>query len=315
MQGTASEQTSERLSRLDKGVFTCNDADGLPSNRGPFLSLRMAGPLHFQVTLISNNWLGTMFNNKIRKSLVATALAGTFALSANVLATDLKALQQEGSQIQRAAVQSQEKINTIYEQSQELLGEYRQVVDQTENLKVYNDFLATLVADQQRQINSIQRQINGLEDTRKGTVPLMFRMIDALEQFVKADIPLRTERRLERVERLRELMGRSDVQLSEQYRQILEAYSIEVSYGSELAAFQGTLPLNGQDITVEYVHVGRLSLMALALDGSAGWVWNKQTSSWNELPGSYLTSVAQFIKMARREATLEMDRVPLIAAE
>jgi hypothetical protein len=256
-----------------------------------------------------------MFNNKIRKSLVATALAGTFAFSASALATDLKALHQEGSQIQRAAVQSQEKINTIYEQSQELLGEYRQVVDQTDNLKVYNDFLATLVADQQRQINSIQRQINGLEDTRKGTVPLMFRMIDALEQFVNADIPLRTERRLERVERLRELMGRSDVQLSEQYRQILEAYSIEVSYGSEVAAFQGTLAMNGQDITVDYVHVGRLSLMALALDGKAGWVWNKQSANWEELPGAYLTSVAQFIKMARREATLEMDRVPLIAAE
>ncbi|MBU2113594.1 MAG: DUF3450 domain-containing protein [Gammaproteobacteria bacterium] len=256
-----------------------------------------------------------MFNNKIRKSLVATALAGTFALSASALATDLKALHQEGSQIQRAAVQSQEKINNIYEQSQELLGEYRQVVDQTENLKVYNDFLATLVADQQRQINSIQRQIDTLEDTRKGTVPLMFRMIDALEQFVKADIPLRTDRRLERVERLRELMGRSDVQMSEQYRQILESYSIEVGYGSAVDAFQGALQLNGQDMTVDFVHVGRLSLMALSLDGNSGWVWNKQTSSWDELPGAYLTSVAQFIKMARREATLEMERVPLIAAE
>ena len=256
-----------------------------------------------------------MFNNKIRKSLVATALAGTFALSANALATDLKTLHQEGSQIQRAAVQSQEKINNIYEQSQELLGEYRQVVDQTENLKVYNDFLATLVADQQRQINSIQRQIDTLEDTRKGTVPLMFRMIDALEQIVKADIPLRTERRLDRVANLRELMGRSDVQMSEQYRQILEAYSIEVGYGSALDSFQGTLSLNGQEMTVDFVHVGRLALMALSLDGNSGWVWNKQTSGWEELPGEYLTSVAQFIKMARREATLEMERLPLIAAE
>jgi hypothetical protein len=140
-------------------------------------------------------------------------------------------------------------------------------------------------------------------------------MIDALEQFVKADIPLRTERRIARVENLREVMGRSDVQLSEQYRQILEAYSIEVGYGSEVASFQGTLSISGQDITVDYVHVGRLALMALALDGNAGWVWNKQTSSWEQLPGSYLTSVSQFIKMARREATLEMDRVPLIAAE
>ena len=256
-----------------------------------------------------------MFNNKIRKSLVATALAGTFAFSASALATDLKALHQEGSQIQRAAVQSQEKINTIYEQSQELLGEYRQVVDQTENLKVYNDFLATLVADQQRQINSIQRQIDGLEETNKGTVPLMFRMIDALEQFVKADIPLRTERRLDRVEKLKEVMARSDVQRSEQFRQILEAYSIEMGYGTTLDAFQGTLNLGGNEMTVDYVHLGRLVLMAQSLDGSAGWVWNKNTQSWDELPDTYMTSVTQFIKMARREAQLEMDRVPLFAAE
>ena len=110
-------------------------------------------------------------------------------------------------------------------------------------------------------------------------------------------------------------MGRSDVQLSEQYRQILEAYSIEVGYGSELASFQGNLALNGQDITVDFVHIGRLALIAQSLDGKSAWVWNKQTSNWESLPDSYLNSVTQFIKMARREATLEMDRVPLFAAE
>lgn len=272
-------------------------------------------PLQHQVTLISNNWLGTMFNKKIHMSLVASALAGSFALAGSAAATDLKDLHQANAQIQRAAVQSQEKINTIYEQTQELLGEYRVVVDQTDNLKVYNDFLATLVADQQRQIDRIQRQIDGLEKTNQGTVPLMFRMIDSLEQFIKADIPLRTERRLERVQRLRDLMARSDVQRSEQFRQILEAYEIEMGYGTELAAFQGTLNTGGNEITVDYVHIGRLALMAMALDGASAWVYNKNSGSWDKLPDSYLTSVSNFIKMARREATLEMDRVPLFAAE
>jgi HPt (histidine-containing phosphotransfer) domain-containing protein len=256
-----------------------------------------------------------MFNKKIHMSLVASALAGSFALAGSAVAADLKDLHQANAQIQRAAVQSQEKINTIYEQTQELLGEYRQVVDQTDNLKVYNDFLATLVADQQRQINSFQRQIDGLEKTNQGTVPLMFRMIDGLEQFIKADIPLRTERRLERVQRLRDLMARSDVQRSEQFRQILEAYEIEMSYGTELASFQGTLSVDGSEVTVDYVHIGRLALMALALDGASAWVYNKNSGSWVKLPDSYLTSVSNYIKMARREATLDMDRVPLFAAE
>ncbi|WP_372627331.1 DUF3450 domain-containing protein [Arsukibacterium sp.] len=256
-----------------------------------------------------------MFNKKIQKSLVASALAGSLAFAGSAAATDLKDLHQANSQIQRAALQSQEKINTIYEQTQELLGEYRVVVVQTENLKVYNDFLQTLVNDQQRQINSLQRQMDDLENTNKGTVPLMFRMIDALEQFVNADIPLRTERRLERVEKLRELMERSDVQRSEQYRQILEAYSIEMGYGSEMAAFQGTLNYEGQDITVDYLSVGRLALAAQSLDGKAAWAYNKETKSWEKLPDSYMNSITNLIKMSRREATPDMDRVPLFAAE
>ena len=100
-----------------------------------------------------------------------------------------------------------------------------------------------------------------------------------------------------------------------QFRQILEAYSIEMGYGTTLDAFQGTLNLGGNEMTVDFVHLGRLVLMAQSLDGSAGWVWNKAAQSWDELPDAYMTSVTQFIKMARREAQLEMDRVPLFAAE
>ena len=78
----------------------------------------------------------------------------------------------------------------MFEQSQELLVEYRQTVDQTENLKIYNDYLASLVADQQRGINSLQRQIDSIEETKQGIVPLMFRMIDSLEKFIKLDRPI-----------------------------------------------------------------------------------------------------------------------------
>ncbi|MDZ7903786.1 MAG: DUF3450 family protein [Rheinheimera sp.] len=49
---------------------------------------------------------------------------------------------QASAQTTRASVQSQEKINNIYDQSQELLAEYRALVEQTENLKVYNDHVA-----------------------------------------------------------------------------------------------------------------------------------------------------------------------------
>ena len=99
-----------------------------------------------------------MSNNNIRKSLVASALVGAFALASTSVAADpLTELQKAGQQNIRASVQSQEKINNIFDQSQELLAEYRQLVEQTENLKVYNDHVAKLVADQNSQLASFDK--------------------------------------------------------------------------------------------------------------------------------------------------------------
>ena len=165
-----------------------------------------------------------------KRTLIASTVIGAFALtgSAAVSAVGLSDLQKEDAKIHAAAAKSQEKINTLFEQSQELLVEYRSVVDQTENLKIYNDYIASLVADQQRGIDSLQRQIDSIEATKQGIVPLMFRMIDSLEKFIELDSPIHLEERRERVQRLRDLMANSNVTVSEQFRQVIEAYLVEV---------------------------------------------------------------------------------------
>mmetsp|Transcript_64476 Transcript_64476/g.199708 ORF Transcript_64476/g.199708 Transcript_64476/m.199708 type:complete len:161 (+) Transcript_64476:76-558(+) len=147
-----------------------------------------------------------------KRTLIASTVMGAFALTGSAVSADtLEDLHKEEAKIHAAAAKSQEKINTLFEQSQELLVEYRQTVDETENLKIYNDYIASLVADQQRGIDSLQRQIDSIEQTKQGIVPLMFRMIDSLEQFIKLDRPIHLDERLQRVERLRDLMANSNV--------------------------------------------------------------------------------------------------------
>ena len=126
-----------------------------------------------------------------KRTLIASTVMGAFALTGSAVSADtLDDLHKEQAKIHAAAAKSQEKINTLFEQSQELLVEYRQTVDETENLKIYNDYIASLVADQQRSIDSLQRQIDSIEQTKQGIVPLMFRMIDSLESFIKLDLSL-----------------------------------------------------------------------------------------------------------------------------
>merc|ERR1712098_876615 len=119
------------------------------------------------------------------------AFAGTGVAAAQQV--DVAKLQNEEKKILEADAQSQEKVNSLFEQSQDLLIEYRSVVAEYENLKVYNDHVAGLVADQQATIDSLQRQIDGIEDTKQGVVPLMYEMIDSLEEFVELDLPIQKE--------------------------------------------------------------------------------------------------------------------------
>ena len=184
-------------------------------------------------------------SNMSKRTLISSAVVSSVVLLSSSVASaaELKELHTEEAKIHNAAVKSQEKINALFEQSQDLLIEYRGVVDQTENLKVYNDYLAGLVADQQLGIKSLQDQIDSIEETKQGIVPLMFRMIDSLEQFVNLDVPIKKVERLARVERLRDLMANSDVTVSEQFRQVIEAYLVENEYGTKITSDQGTISI------------------------------------------------------------------------
>ena len=252
-----------------------------------------------------------------KRNLIASAVAGALALgsSAVVSADPLNELHKEEARTFAAAAKSQEKINNLYEQSQELFVEYRGVVDETENLKVYNDYVSTLVEDQQRSIDSLQTQIDGIDGVKRGIVPLMFRMIDSLEQFIDLDVPINLDERKARVERLRDVMANSNVTTSEQFRQVIESYQIENQYGGTIQAYQGTLDFEGTEITVDFFNLGRTALLALSLDGKSAWVWNNDTRAWQQLGAEYINPVVIAVRMAKKLLPADLLKLPIKAAE
>ncbi len=251
-----------------------------------------------------------------KRTLIASTVLGAFALGSSAVSADtLYDLHSEEAKIHVAAAKSQEKINNLYEQSQELLAEYRAVVDETENLKVYNDYVATLVADQQRGIDSLQRQIDQIDETKRGIVPLLFRMIDSLEKFIDLDVPIKLTERKERIERLRDVMANSNVTVSERFRQVIEAYQIELDYGTKIAAYQGNMNYQGTSITVDFFNLGRTALLALSLDQKSAWIWDNEAREWKELGEEYLESTIAAVRMARKQLPPNLVKLPIRAAE
>ena len=252
-----------------------------------------------------------------KKSLIASTIAGVMALAgSNIAAADaLTDLQKAEGQIFKASVKSQAKIDSIYEQTQDLLAEYRTTVDEAEVLKGYNDHVQRMVDDQKANIASLQRQIDGIDKIKQGVVPLMYKMIDTLEKFIELDIPVNVNGRKDRIQTLRDVMADSNVTTSEQFRLVLEAYEIEANYGTIFDAYQGELDLGtGNPITVDFVHMGRVSLVAQSLDYKRAWVWNNDSRSWDELGDEYLRSVTDSIRMARKQLSPDLTRLPVFAA-
>ncbi|WP_371186240.1 DUF3450 domain-containing protein [Thalassotalea maritima] len=251
-----------------------------------------------------------------KKSLIASTIIGALALAGSNVASasSLNELQKVEAATVKASAKSQEKINNIYTQTQELLAEYRTVVDETENLKVYNDHIQRLVDDQNRGIASLERQIGTIQNTKQGVVPLMYKMIDSLEQFVEADIPVNLADRQARLERLNDVMSRQGISVAEQFRLVLEAYEIETDYGSMFSAYQGDLEFEGQTITVDFVHMGRTVLVAQSLDLKNAWIWDHSDRSWKALGDEYLNPITKAIRMARKQSAPDLVKLPVYAA-
>jgi len=251
-----------------------------------------------------------------KKSLIATAIVGVLALSgSNIAAADaLSNLQQAEAKIFKQSTKSQAKINSIYEQTQDLLAEYRNTVDEADVLRGYNDHVQRMVDDQKANVVSLQKQIDSIDEFKQGVVPLMYKMIDTLETFINLDVPMNIERRKARLANLRDVMDDSNVTTSEQFRLVLEAYEIEAGYGTVFDAYQGEIDLGGRTLTADFVHMGRVAFVAQSLDSKHSWLWNNDTRAWEELGDEYLKPITDAIRMARKQLPADLTKLPVFAA-
>lgn len=215
--------------------------------------------------------------------------------------------------INRDGAASQQRVSRLAQQTQDLLNEYRSVVREVEALQVYNDNLERVVTDQREEVESINQQLAGLEETNRAVVPLMLEMIDVLGQIVEADIPFRIDERRARVERLRDMMDQAEVTASEKYRRVIEAYQSELEFGRTTESYSDALPTTGQ--TVDFLRVGRVLLVYQTSDGrSTGW-FNPVSRDYEELPDRYRLEVKEGLAIAKNEKAPNLVMLPVPGPE
>jgi len=245
-------------------------------------------------------------------SLVVSSAFCTVATQANTLEAILKV----GEEKTAAAKQSQAKIDRLAEEARDLLSDYKTVMKQVDGLKVYNARLQRQITNQERRIADIDESISEVTVIQRQMMPLVIRMIDGLEQFIQLDVPFYFDERMKRVEFLRDNVDRSDLSVAEKFRQVLEAYKIELDYGRGVETYSDTIEVNGVVREVDVLKVGRVSLVYQTTDREESGVWNASTQSWDPLPsGDYATAIRKGIRIAKKELTMDLLNMPVAAPE
>jgi sirohydrochlorin ferrochelatase len=247
-----------------------------------------------------------------RLALLAAAVVPVF-LAAPAGAQLNEALQAQ-VQTDKAAAEKQKELDAVRERTQDAGARYAQATADAESLERYNTQLGAQVKSQEAEMASIERQLLEIETTNREVQPLMAQMVATLDQFVQLDVPFLLDERTARVEILKEMLPRADVPISEKYRKILEAYQIELDYGHTLDAYQGRLKTGAEERTVEFVRLGRVSLMYRTLDGADTGYWDAKQKKWISDP-SYRDDIQQALRVARGQGAKELLIVPVPAPE
>lgn len=254
-----------------------------------------------------------MTTTRLKTLLAAICIGGGASIA---VAQSIDPIVEVGKQRTASAKASQAKIDRLADETASLLSDYKTVMKQVDGLKVYNARLERQIANQEKRIRDIDASIAEASVIQRQIPPLVTRMLDGLEQFINLDMPFDLDTRLGNIEAVRANMDRSDVTSAEAFRQVLELYSIELQYGRGIEAYTDTIDLGGAEREVDILRIGRVALVYQSTDGAETGAWNKDSQSWEELSaGDYAAAVRKGVRIAKKQATIELLNMPVSAPE
>ncbi len=254
----------------------------------------------------------------IRIFVVTLMLSG---LSSNVFSGDnqdnqvnQQLLQQGMSNTEKTrmmGVKSQQKIDQLANDQQELLAEYQALLKKSEYQESYNKELTILKKEQSQEVINLKQQISDIKLTKQQLLPLLREMVATLEQFVHLDLPFKRQLRLASIEKLKTLLSSSRVSISEKYRRVMELYQAENDYNYNLEVYRDKIWLASEELAVQVLRVGRSNLYMQTMDGQKSGMWDIQLKTWKVLDGQYHLAIRKAMRVADKKMAPELLSLPV----
>jgi hypothetical protein len=189
--------------------------------------------------------------------------------------------------------------------------QYASVLRDIRGLEAYNALIRRQIEQQQRDLQNLQTAIGGVPDLERQLPPMLIEMVDGLDSFVDLDLPFLQDERDDRIANLYLMIENPDVADAQKLRRILEAWTIEVEYGSSFQTEAATVMIDGTEREVDYIILGRVGLLAQTNDDEAlTLAWDHANGQWLTLGSEHRNPVRQAIRMARSQIAPDLLLLP-----
>ncbi|MEX0977106.1 MAG: DUF3450 domain-containing protein [Woeseia sp.] len=254
-------------------------------------------------------------NSNSRKITTVIVTASVIALTGSVFAQTVDQVIQSDLRRLNLAQASQERVNEEVERTRSLEDQYRGILKENEGLTVYNRLMTAQTEGQQAVLADIALSMDQVDVINRQIFPLMERMIDGLEQSIALDIPFLMEERTDRVDALKDLMQRSDVSVAEKFRKVMEAYQIEMDFGSSSEWYRQTLDIEGTTRDYNMLRIGRTGLFFQSDDAQITGQYDPEQRAFVLIGNEHRSEIRKGIRMARQLIAPELILIPVQAVE
>jgi hypothetical protein len=256
--------------------------------------------------------------NMNRKRCVISSMVvilGLWCAADGALAQGVEGALNAAASMDEAARRSQASVDSTVDETRSLERQYSAIMKEIDGLEVYNALLQKQIDSQNQELADLNRSIDQVSVIERQVTPLMLKMIDGLDQFVELDAPFLLEERRQRVAFLRTMLERSDVTVAEKIRRLLEAYEIENDYGRTIESYKGSLEVAGATREVDFLRIGRTTLLYQTVDSEIFGMWDKSTREWVPLPAEYRNQIRAGIRMAHKQIAPNLLLLPIAGPE
>jgi len=250
-------------------------------------------------------------SRRITAVLISAAVVG---VTGSVFAQSVDQVLQADQRRIQLAQESQERINTVVEGTRSLGDQYRAVNKEIDGLRVYNRLMTAQTNGQQATLDDIALSMDQVDVINRQIFPLMERMIDGIEQSISLDVPFLMDERNKRIATLKEIMERSDVSVAEKFRKVMEAYQIEMDYGSSSETYRESLEIEGTVRDYNMLRIGRVGLYFQSDDSRITGRWDPDAGQYELLGNEHRNEIRKGIRMAKDLIAPELLLVPVASA-